>query len=61
MPPALHSFDLWLFHALTPWRADWLDALMSVISIVGTGSAIWIVIALYALTRPRHRAAGWRL
>jgi undecaprenyl-diphosphatase len=61
MPPSLQSFDLWLFHALTPWHAGWLDALMSVISIVGTGSTIWIVLGIFALTRPRHRAAGFRL
>jgi undecaprenyl-diphosphatase len=61
MPQALQSLDLWLFQALTPWHAGWLDTSMSWISISGTASTVWLLLAIFAMTRPRHRAAAWRL
>jgi undecaprenyl-diphosphatase len=61
MPQALQSVDLWLFERLTPWHAGWLDAAMGAISISGTASAVWLVLASVAMMRPRHRAAAWRL
>jgi len=61
MPTSLESIDAWLFEALTPWHAPWLDGAMSLISISGIGSSIWYALALVAITRPRHRAAAWRL
>jgi undecaprenyl-diphosphatase len=57
----LQSIDLWLAKALTPWQPDWLDHLMSWISILGTASAVWMVLALVALCRPRSRMAAWRV
>jgi undecaprenyl-diphosphatase len=57
----LQSIDLWLFHALTPWEAPWLDRVMSGISLIGTASTVWIVIALVALFQPNNRMAAWRV
>jgi undecaprenyl-diphosphatase len=61
MTQALQSVDLWLFERLTPWHAGWLDVLMSIVSISGIASSVWIVLALLAMTKARHRAAAWRL
>lgn len=61
MPSFLEPIDLWLFEALTPWHAHWLDVVMSFISIIGVASTVWIVIATAAMTRPLYRAGAWRL
>lgn len=61
MRQALQSVDLWLFERLTPWHAGWLDTAMSWISISGTASTVWLVLASVAMLQPRHRAAAWRL
>jgi undecaprenyl-diphosphatase len=57
----LQSIDLWLFNALTPWQAGWLDRLMSWISISGTASAVWLLLACVAMIRPGSRMAAWRV
>jgi undecaprenyl-diphosphatase len=57
----LQSIDLWLFHALTPWQTTSLDRLMSWISISGTASTIWLLLALVAMIRPGSRMAAWRV
>jgi undecaprenyl-diphosphatase len=61
MPQALQSLDLWLFETLTPWHSAFLDTAMSWISISGTASTVWLVLASVAMLRPRYRAAAWRL
>ena len=61
MAETLQSVDLWLFHALTPWQAAWLDRVMSAISISGTASTLWMVIAAVGLFRPNSRMAAWRV
>jgi len=57
----LQRVDLVLFRALTPWQAPWLDTLMRWISASGVASAIWLTLAILALSRPRDRAAAWRV
>jgi undecaprenyl-diphosphatase len=57
----LQSIDLWLFHALTPWQPAGLDRLMSWISISGTASTLWMLIALVAIFQPNNRMAAWRV
>lgn len=57
----LQAVDLWLFHALTPWQAPWLDRVLSGISLIGTASTIWMLIALVALFQPNNRMAAWRV
>jgi undecaprenyl-diphosphatase len=61
MLQTLQSIDLWLFQSLTPVHAGWIDALMSWVSISGTGSAIWVIIGLVALTRHSTGPGAWRL
>jgi len=34
---------------------------MSWISASGAGSAVWLKVAIIALSRPRDRAAAWRV
>ena len=57
----LQSVDLWLFHGLQPWHAPWLDRLMTWISISGTASSIWLLLAAIGLLRPSSRMAAWRV
>jgi undecaprenyl-diphosphatase len=57
----LETLDLWLFTTLTPWHAPWLDRMMSWISISGTASAVWLVIATSAMLRPASRMGAWRV
>jgi undecaprenyl-diphosphatase len=57
----LQSVDLWLFQALTPWHAPWLDRLMTGLSISGTASAVWLVLATIGLLRRSSRMAAWRV
>jgi undecaprenyl-diphosphatase len=57
----LQSIDLALFHAFTPWQAPWLDRVMSAISISGTASTVWLLLALLALFQPNNRMAAWRV
>ncbi len=61
MPEGLQSIDLWLFQALTPWHAPWLDRLMSAISLSGTASTIWLIFAAVAFVRQPTRAGAWRV
>jgi undecaprenyl-diphosphatase len=57
----LQSGDLWLFELVTPWHAGWLDLMMSSISLSGTGSAFWIVLAFVGMLRRSSRMAAWRV
>lgn len=57
----LQSVDLWLFELLTPWDTWWLDRLMSLVSISGTVSAVWTLLALVGMRRASSRMAAWRV
>ena len=62
MLETLQIVDLWLVDALRPVQAPWLDRVMSAISISGTASTVWILIALVAIAvRPDSRMAAWRV
>jgi undecaprenyl-diphosphatase len=61
MLQALQSVDLWLLNALTPFQTEWLDRGMSWISVAGTASGIWVLMALIGMWRPATRMAAWRV
>ena len=55
------AFDLELMNWLRAYDAPWLDTLMTWISASGGAGAVWLVLAIIALLRPRDRAAAWRV
>lgn len=61
MAESFQALDLWLFRAVTPWDTPWLDSTMSWISISGTASALWLLLAALSMTRPASRGAAWRV
>jgi undecaprenyl-diphosphatase len=58
---ALQAFDLALLRWLTPLHHPWLDRVMVWASVSGGAGLIWLLLGLVAFTRPRHRAAAWRV
>jgi undecaprenyl-diphosphatase len=57
----LQSIDLWLFRLLTPWHTPWLDQFMTWISLIGTASAVWLILATVGMLSPPSRMAAWRV
>jgi undecaprenyl-diphosphatase len=61
MLDAIEAIDWALFRWSREWHAPWLDNAMAWISAAGGAGAVWLALAAFAFTRPRDRAAAWRV
>jgi undecaprenyl-diphosphatase len=53
--------DTSLLHQVIQLRRPWLDDLMLLVSALGAGGFIWLIVGSIAGIFPRHTAAMWRL
>jgi undecaprenyl-diphosphatase len=58
---AIDAIDVELLNWLRTWDTPLLDAVMTWLSASGGAGTIWVLLGLYAFTRPRDRAPAWRL
>ena len=56
-----NAIDVALMNWLRAWDAPWLDAVMTWISASGGAGTVWLLLGGFAFTRPRDRAAAWRV
>jgi undecaprenyl-diphosphatase len=61
MPAALEAIDSSLLIWLRSFHAPWLDAVMSVLTIIGIMAGIWQLFALLSLIPARSRAGAFRV
>jgi undecaprenyl-diphosphatase len=58
---AINTIDIVLMNWLRAWDAPWLDTVMRWISSSGGAGTVWLLLGIFAFTRPRDRGAAWRV